>query len=239
MPAMNDERTATKGTAKLRAWLRKKITPDPPLKLEIVKDIDETHCRVGREPKKDWHITFAEDGPPETINSRNKSDPAIDKFLQRSHVVLAAANRDLDCICQRTIIADQFIQSASQSVSKAEQTIRKALEKREAAISDLRRASYDPSFDGAHGSDASSCSQYQHHALSPGLTMSSESSSARSSVITLPPKGDDEDTKALQRLLLRKIDARMVGAFDEIDQVVGWLRIVKEVVRGVKRRTYV
>ena len=72
-------------------------------------------------------------------------------------------------------------------------------------------------------------------------TTTSLLSSARSSIITLSailPKGDDEDTKALQRLLLRKIEARMVGASDEIDKAVGWLQIVKEVVRGVKRRTY-
>jgi hypothetical protein len=64
-------------------------------------------------------------------------------------------------------------------------------------------------------------------------------SEPRSSVIgSLPTKCDDEDTKALQRLLLRKIEARMVGAFGEIDKIAGWLQIVREVVRGVKRRTY-
>jgi len=49
---------------------------------------------------------------------------------------------------------------------------------------------------------------------------------------------DDEDTRAIRRLLLRKIEASIVGSLDELDRVVNWLRIVKEVVRGVKRRAY-
>jgi hypothetical protein len=49
---------------------------------------------------------------------------------------------------------------------------------------------------------------------------------------------DDEDTRAIRRLLLRKVEAGIVGSWDELDKVVNWLRIVKEVVRGVKRRAY-
>jgi len=219
-----------RGTAKFRAWLRKKITPEPAFKLDIVTDIDEG-CGVGREVKQERHTLPVEDpGLPDAGDWPDGSD-TLGTSLQRSHVILAAADRDLACIRQRAVVADQFIQAASQSVLRAEQIMQKALKKREAAIADLRRA--------ANNSPAGArpLSQESDAHAAP----QSAASSARSSIVTLSvvlPKGDDEDTKALQRLLLRKIEARMVGAFDEIDNVVSWLRIVKEVVRGVKRRTY-
>jgi len=47
---------------------------------------------------------------------------------------------------------------------------------------------------------------------------------------------DDDDTRALRGLLLRKIGTRVEGSFEEIDKITMWLRIVREVVRGVKCR---
>jgi hypothetical protein len=49
---------------------------------------------------------------------------------------------------------------------------------------------------------------------------------------------DDEDTKALQRLVLRKIEARLGGALAEVGRVNAWLRAIREVLRGAKRRAY-
>lgn len=65
--------------------------------------------------------------------------------------------------------------------------------------------------------------------------------SNRSSILSAAPtitEHDDEDTRVIRRLLLRKIDAQTSGAWEESEKVVAWLRIVKEVVRGVKRRAY-
>jgi hypothetical protein len=42
---------------------------------------------------------------------------------------------------------------------------------------------------------------------------------------------DDEDTRALRGLLLRKIGTRLDGSFEEIDKITIWLRIVREVLR--------
>lgn len=49
---------------------------------------------------------------------------------------------------------------------------------------------------------------------------------------------DDDETCAIRRLLLRKIDSTLILAVEEIDISVVWLRVVTEVVRGVKRRAY-
>lgn len=52
-------------------------------------------------------------------------------------------------------------------------------------------------------------------------------------------ESDDEETRAIRRLLLRKIEAHHNGVLDEIEMAVRWLRAVKDVVQCVKRRTYV
>lgn len=75
----------------------------------------------------------------------------------------------------------------------------------------------------------------------PSLASITTSYSNRSSVVSLAAtltENDDEDTRIIRRLLLRKIEAQTSGIWDEIDNVTGWLQIVKEAVRGVKRRAY-
>lgn len=65
--------------------------------------------------------------------------------------------------------------------------------------------------------------------------------SNRSSIVSLAAtltENDDEDTRIIRRLLLRKIEAQTSGIWDEVDNMTGWLQIVKEAVRGVKRRAY-
>lgn len=69
------------------------------------------------------------------------------------------------------------------------------------------------------------------------LSISSTHSSKVSLAATLL-ENDDEDTRIVRRLILRKIEAQTSGVWDEVDKALGWLQIVKEVVRGVKRRAY-
>jgi len=51
-------------------------------------------------------------------------------------------------------------------------------------------------------------------------------------------ENDDDDTRTIRRLLLRKVEAGVTGSWDEMDKVEGWVGIVREAVRGVKRRAY-
>ncbi|KAJ3573522.1 hypothetical protein NP233_g2373 [Leucocoprinus birnbaumii] len=50
--------------------------------------------------------------------------------------------------------------------------------------------------------------------------------------------GDDDETRTMRRLLLRRIEAQLRASYDEVDKVSGWISIVQDVVAGVKRRTY-
>lgn len=69
---------------------------------------------------------------------------------------------------------------------------------------------------------------------------SSPSSSAQSSVVSLAMTHrsgeEDEDTKALRRLILRKISAQVDGAYDEVDRTNTWLSVVKTVLRDLSTR---
>lgn len=102
------------------------------------------------------------------------------------------------------------------------------------------------SVDSQHSLSPTSCHSYSSSALHTLSTRSSLASittiySHRSSVVSLAAtltEHDDEDTRIIRRLLLRKIEAQTSGIWDEVDNVTGWLQIVKEAVRGVKRRAY-
>ena len=77
--------------------------------------------------------------------------------------------------------------------------------------------------------------------LRPSLASISSMQSTCSSIVSVAAtltENDDEDTRIVRRLLLRKIEAQTSGAWDEVEKVIGWLRVVKEVVRGIKRRAY-
>jgi hypothetical protein len=142
--------------------------------------------------------------------------------------------------------AEQFIATAYRSISRAERISQRALWVRERAIQNLRIRSAQgsapptpesPTFlriPDSHQSDSSGypCSP-PSSAVSSVYSSKQPSSTSLTSTMT---DTDDEDTRALRGLLLRKIGTRVDGSFEEIDKITMWLRIVREVVRGVKCR---
>jgi len=57
-------------------------------------------------------------------------------------------------------------------------------------------------------------------------------------LVTAISEEDDDDLRIIRRLIFRKIETLTSDAWDELEKIVSWLRIIKEVVRGVKRRAY-
>ena len=67
------------------------------------------------------------------------------------------------------------------------------------------------------------------------------SASAGSSAVSLSStliESEDDDTRVLRRFLTRKVEARTDGAFEEIEKVLTWLRIVQDTLRALRRRTH-
>jgi len=229
------------GTSRVKAWLKRMVVPaHSPRKLEIVFDIDEKNCIVGREVK---HLQAPQATWGDAI------DASIDNALKTSQVVLEAVKRDLQSINKSLVAAEQFINMANYSVSRVHRVVRRAIKKRQSMIDDLQASlKENASADSRRSlspptSYPNSSSDYNNILSSrPSLSSITTIHSNRSSVIsvaaTLTEHADDEDTRIIRRLLLRKIEAQTSGIWDEVDNVTGWLQIVKEAVRGVKRRAF-
>ena len=126
---------------------------------------------------------------------------------------------------------------ASHSLSRTERVVRRALKKRETLVSDLHTALTAPVQSSSnHLSPANlGYDLAKQSSISSISSFGSDRASVISDAATLM-ENDDDETRIIRRLLLRKIEAQWSGAWDEVDKVTGWLSIVKEAVRGVKRR---
>ncbi|KAF5367068.1 hypothetical protein D9758_003933 [Tetrapyrgos nigripes] len=171
------------------------------------------------------------------------SDPVVDKALLTSRFVLAAAARDMSVIHESLDSARELMKSASRSIARADRIIKGAIKSRNTLLEDLRASGRKDAeglfVNGRQGRWDILIILHRNQAFSPStlyrpLTPLLQNNSF-SNIIA---DNDDEELKAIRRLVLRKIEARHDGALDEMDKVVGWLRIIKETVRGVKRRTY-
>ncbi|KIM35268.1 hypothetical protein M413DRAFT_351212 [Hebeloma cylindrosporum] len=232
-------------TSRFKAWIKRMVVPhqqlhSSPPKLELVLDLESAESgNVGRELKRSVVKT------PSTTNCGDAIDRSIDRALRTSKVVLEAAHRDLMNIKECLSAAEQFIDLANHSISRTQRVVKRAIKKREAMLTELEQkaAASSKPLPTIDESDLSPCLLGYSNAMSsrPSLasisTIYSTASSIASVAATLT-ENDDEDIRILRRLLLRKIEAQTSGAWDEVDKVTGWIQIVKEAVRSVKRRAY-
>ncbi|PPQ83092.1 hypothetical protein CVT25_003796 [Psilocybe cyanescens] len=240
------------GTSRVKAWLKRMMvsTAAEPQrsssKLEVVLDPqDENTCNVGHETKRPSPNPTSK--PPST-KSGDVLDASIDNALRTSPVVLENAHRDLLSINECLAAAQQFIDSANHSISRTQRIVKRALKKRETMLADLQAAVAAESLQQqeqqllADSEDTLSPGMLGYNAAisaRPSLASISTIYSTTSSIVSVAAtltENDDEDTRIIRRLLLRKIEAQTSGAWDEVDKVTGWLSIVKESVRSVKRR---
>ena len=88
---------AASGSWRFKTWLKKKIVVDHrPLKLEVVVDLDEAKCAVGREVKTadDYHVPQT----PAKMLDAEGNVVALDPSLRAHLIALIAAGRDLSSI---------------------------------------------------------------------------------------------------------------------------------------------
>ncbi|KAF8841811.1 hypothetical protein BDN67DRAFT_490026 [Paxillus ammoniavirescens] len=252
------EKVERSGASKLKTWLKKKIVAGKPLRFQLCYELDEASCAVGREVKQDITqpiitVTDSEGLPVvATKNSRARStssSSSSENETRSVRVVLSAASRDLSTIDECLHGIDHLISTANHSISRAERIIKRTVKIRQATVQNLRHR-YTPMYDDifAFSPNAPTPSAYPGLSPSPNSiylslphsNSSSRSSSAHSSLVSLAVTAreeEDEDTKALRRLILRKISAHVDGAYDELDRANTWLRIVKNVLRDLNART--
>ncbi|KAF6759873.1 hypothetical protein DFP72DRAFT_119153 [Ephemerocybe angulata] len=248
-----------KGASRLKAWFKRIVTStshqdlkDPQFSrspalqpLDVLQGADHLPIQSGvfiRRPA----ISLS------TSGQFIKPDSTIDCALQTSAVVLDAAQRDIRSIHACLASVQQFIDLAHHSITKVERATKRALKLRRAMIAKLRAS--EPGSLWRDGEVITPTSEPSGERFSPGLLGYSAAVSVRPSVASIHSlqsthssiasaaptitENDDEDTRVIRRLVLRKIEAQMSGAWEDAERAATWLRVLKEVVRGVKRRAY-
>ncbi|CAK5268653.1 unnamed protein product [Mycena citricolor] len=218
----------TTGPMKLKAWMRRKLfaeaitaatmPPPPRSPLEVIMEDQDSDCHSVR------RIV--------TVDVDVSAEEWSNGLLRTSYGTLQAANRDLERIRECISSAEHFIDVVERCTARTERAVDRAVKKRQAFVAESKHHSAEddlfvrPALLSAKSSIASLSSLY----------------SARSSCVSLAAtlsEQDDDDTRLVRRLLLRKIDAGVAGAQDDLEKGVEWLRVVKAAVRGTKRRACV
>ncbi|KAI6108185.1 hypothetical protein F5141DRAFT_1233060 [Pisolithus sp. B1] len=210
------ERVERSSASKLKTWLERKITTDKPLNLQPCCDLHDPNCANAK--------------------AHNIS------------LILSVSSKDLSNIeeCLRGV--EELVTSANHSISRTDRLIRRTV--REVMVQNLR-SRYPPAYTDifTFSPDGTTPSAYfglQNRNTSsaypspPNSNNSSRICSAQSSFVSLAATlndEEDEDSRALRRLILRKIIAHIDGAFDEVDRANVWLRVVKSVLRDLRVRT--
>ncbi|KAJ6570099.1 hypothetical protein DFH09DRAFT_982615 [Mycena vulgaris] len=233
------------GTTKLKAWMKRKLLlPDISVVEYPTADLPTAKVLTVQRPKLEVILEQQVDkvmavavppSPPLSLDLDLTADAWTDSLLRRSHATLQAAGRDLDRIRECIASAEHFITIVDRCAARAERVVNRALKKREAAIAKLRLTS-----NASTGDDL-----FVHPGvLSAKSSIASLSSvySARSSCVSLAAtlaEQEDDDTRVVRRLLLRKIDTGASGAQEELEKGVNWLRTVKDVVKDAKKKAYI
>ncbi|KAL0955077.1 hypothetical protein HGRIS_003994 [Hohenbuehelia grisea] len=253
------KRKASDGTARWTTWLRRKTKSEdgesPPASAadEEVPSDEETVAWDGSPVDE-----LTPELPPSPIQTHAR-DPT-DTVLCSANILLATASKDLRAIEQSLDTAEIFLQSTAASISRAERVIGRTLKKLEAVASIRPPSSATPYAQPPTSSPPSAFSSPDTSPIVPTRACVSLSArprsrwrtasdaslftippSARSSCVDLPTPADteeDQDTRMVRRLLLRKIDAGLEGALAEIDRMAAWLPIAREAVFHIKRRCY-
>jgi len=216
------------GTSKLKAWIKRKLLHR---KVKIVWEMeDEVDCAVGREVKRQFVAprVLEEYWQTYEMNSHHMSQ------------TFPAVGRDLQAIGRRLSSVDGCIIACQQALLRTDRIIRSALQKRKAFLETMRAQAEETTFKDlfVRPPDTLEVPQQRSRTKSFGTMDSRVSVASCFTTICLATEGDDDDTRLLRRLF-RKTEARLCGAWDQIDQVMIWLRIVKEILRGVKREAYI
>ncbi|KAF7312073.1 hypothetical protein MIND_00219500 [Mycena indigotica] len=220
------------GTMKLRAWMKRKLQVTEiaqPSKLAAIPEQQEVSVALA--------VPSSPPPSPTTHQENLSVDAWVDGMLTSSHSTLEAASRDLERIRESIASAEHFISIVDRSAARVERVVARALQKRETVISKLRATSLTSSSDNDEFF-------VRPGLLSPKSSVASLASvySARSSCLSLAAtlsEQEDDDTRVVRRLLLRKIETGANGARDELEKGVNWLRTIKEVVQSAKKTAYV
>ncbi|KAJ3744161.1 ankyrin repeat-containing domain protein [Lentinula detonsa] len=206
-------------TSKFVAWIKRKTSANALAKVS---------GPVPTPGKRDVQIqTFMGE-----LDSSDLMRMSIESALRTSGCPLGAAGRDLDLLQASLTSIRELLQSSTRSILRADRLLKRALKARRTMVENLQKED-DLFIRGSSLSNKSSLAS-----IASISTIASRVSIGNASFSGLLAETDDEETRAIRRLFLRKIDAHLSGVMDEIEKASRWLLVIKDVIKGVKRRTY-
>ncbi|KAH9928647.1 uncharacterized protein B0H18DRAFT_244003 [Fomitopsis serialis] len=236
LPTSPSKVSLTNSTAKVKAWLINKIRPGTPRADAIPED---------RQLSSASHVDHDDGSSSESDDSDTESNKI--RRVLACQKGLTAVRRDLHRIEGRLEAAEQFLVNANRAISKAETRINRVISTRKASLDSDRLSSAPeaaastfvsfldfPVADPAGEGNGKSLSRPTSSRPRSRSDISVVSVASASSTLV---EGDDEDVRNLRRLLTRKVASLMEGAEEEVDKAVVWLRIVKEVLLELGKRT--
>ncbi|THH28021.1 hypothetical protein EUX98_g6177 [Antrodiella citrinella] len=254
--------------SRLKAWFKRKLTSDEAPASPSTKAF-KPESRLLSQVARGRPSSFIFSPPQQADSQQNHISPLYEDrsrqiALAAARRIISTSSKDLVRIAECMNSADHFVSLATRSICQAERIIARSLAQRETSLdrvrlmqqmSDLQNSLQDVILPSPTDSTFDFSSDLsppnflpitiptspRHSQLvfprPPGPSLSTKSSmSSLSSTLT---DGDDEDTRALRRLLMRKIDERTDAALEEIEKVAHWLRVVKDVMLGLRKRTRV
>ncbi|KAJ3829897.1 ankyrin repeat-containing domain protein [Lentinula raphanica] len=210
-------------TSRFVAWIKRKTSANA-LLAKSSNPMLPTSSQMPQVMKKD-----IQDRMPVARKESDSSDlmrMSIISALRTSGRPIGAAGRELDSVRESLTSIKKLLQSTTRSVARAERILKRALKARRTMVEDLQKEE-DLFIRGSSLSNKSS------------LASIASISTVDTSLGGLTAENDDEETRAIRLLLLRKIDAGLSGVLDEIENTNRCLLVIKNVIKGVKRRIYV
>ncbi|KAI6016403.1 hypothetical protein PISMIDRAFT_686952 [Pisolithus microcarpus 441] len=234
------EKVGRSSASKLKTWLKRKITTDKPLSFQLCYDLDDPNCAVGREAKQD----------PSSLG-RSPTLTEAEREPYNISSILSVASKDLSNIeeCLRGV--EKLVTSVTFSIFRTDRLIRRTVKVREVMVQNLRSrcvpvypdifaSSPDGSTPSAYFGPPNRNTSSSVDPSPPNSKNSSCISSAQSSSVSpavMLHGNEDEDARMLRRLIQHKVNARINGAFDQIDRANVWLCIVKSVLQDLCAQT--
>ncbi|KAH9945271.1 ankyrin [Epithele typhae] len=234
---------AASGTAKLKAWFRKK------LRFELPDLLNETKI-----------VAPGEQSPRASPFSPAREKQAVAAAASSADADLAVARQVVQIVCSDLSRieggmndADQLLALASNLLSQTDRRLKAIIVNRRNILENSRLCELDDSEDPMLAALSTPTRPVNHDCVpfpmtrsradsgSDGSLLSPSSSppiSAGSSMISLADTlidSDDDDLRTIRRLLTRRVEARTDGAFDEVEKAMSWLRIVQDTLRTLRR----
>ncbi|EKM58187.1 uncharacterized protein PHACADRAFT_252301 [Phanerochaete carnosa HHB-10118-sp] len=225
--------SAASGMSRVKAWFKRRLMSEVAVPSTVAENVEDSS------PSSDLptHQEDNRDPPPQSIQQRAARDD-VSSALN----VLRATNRDLTSIQEDIETAEHYADHTGRSIAQARQLLARSLENRRVQCLHAKRL-LGPQCTSLPASNPSESLEFPPVTIptsprdsqlvfpKPPNVLTSMSILSLSSTLV----EEDDDARALRRLITRKIEARTDHALEYTNKSLTGLRIVKDITRTLRR----